>query len=145
MKQSTFESKKSQPKRILQFGLIGGLAALVHVAAFSVLKYGLNIAPMIANVFAFLCAFLSSYYGQSRYTFADRHSGKSVIRQYFISASRGFILNEGILWLGLCFVLAPVPAVCIAIIVTAAFTYILIYFWVFHGNPTDSILGDLRR
>lgn len=81
------------------FGLIGVLAAVVHFLTVIVLVGSIRLVPLLANVFAFLVAFVVSYYGHGRFTFASatrRESG--ALRRFFLVAVFSFVLNESLFY-----------------------------------------------
>lgn len=82
-------------KRLAHFGITGGIAALVHLVVAVILVSKLDLAPLIANIIAFLAAFSVSFYGHSRWTFRDiNSSANKTLIKFFITASISFILNE---------------------------------------------------
>lgn len=124
-------------QRLLRFGVVGVVAALVHLAVFAGVVYGFAVRPLVGNVLAFLCAFGVSYRGQSGWTFADRAAGRWGVARYFLTACVGFLINETVLWCGLHGGLSPMVAVVVAIAVAAATTYVISHFWVFDEAKYD--------
>lgn len=79
----------------LQFVLVGGAAAATHLAVAVSLVALAGMAPLAANVFAFLVAFSVSYNGHALLTFASaRAKGPAVMARYFAVASMSFAANE---------------------------------------------------
>ncbi|WP_020394415.1 GtrA family protein [Thiolinea disciformis] len=120
-------------KRILRFGGVGGLAAATHffVAVLLISQAFMN--PLLANVIAFLVAFIVSYAGQRYWTFAaNYHNHHTTLWRYGLTAIIGFLINETILWLGLTVFPAWYPLILgLAIIVAAISTYWLSANWAF--------------
>ncbi len=81
----------------LRFILVGGAAAATHLAAVGVLVALWGLAPLLANVLAFLLAFGVSYHGHALLTFADAqaHGWRSALR-FFAVACGSFAINEGL-------------------------------------------------
>lgn len=120
-------------KRILCFGGVGGLAAATHffVAVLLISQAFMN--PLLANLIAFLIAFVVSYTGQRYWTFAAKHyNHRNTLGRYGLTAIIGFLINETTLWLGLTVFHAWYPLILgLAIIVAAVSTYLLSANWAF--------------
>ena len=79
----------------LQFVLVGGCAAATHLAVVALLVQATQMAPLVANVLAFLVAFVVSYNGHALLTFASaRARGWDVVARYFAVACLSFVANE---------------------------------------------------
>lgn len=79
----------------VQFVLVGGAAAATHLFAVAALVLGAGMAPLLANVLAFLVAFGVSYHGHALLTFARSGArGWRVALRYFVVASSAFAVNE---------------------------------------------------
>ena len=87
----------------VKFGSVGGGATLVHVSLFSLLIEKGHVTPLIANVQAFVVAFLLSFVGHYYWTFADQIGGKGVRRsaivRFLVTALIGLGLNTLIVYL----------------------------------------------
>ncbi len=78
-------------RQIGHFGIIGGLATLMHSAVFA-LAAAVGVSPDMANLLAFLLALPISYYGNARLTFRVRPDGRK-LRRFLATALTGFGLN----------------------------------------------------
>ena len=79
----------------VQFVAVGGCAAATHLAVVGLLVQFAHMAPLVANVLAFLVAFIVSYNGHALLTFAQaRAHGWAVVARYFAVASASFAANE---------------------------------------------------
>lgn len=120
-----------QARRTFWFLAVGGTAALTHLGAFAVLR-GL-MPPELANACAFLIAFLVSFAGHRRLTFADAANGVSQsLARFLVTSLAGFAANEAL------FVLLlrgadwpPFAALITAQIAVAVQTYVLSRRWAF--------------
>ena len=119
---SATSSLKSSSKQALWFLIVGACAALVH---FLILVSIVNVTatrPALANIFAFLVAFIVSFIGHFYLTFShsipdtivgnphqDNISASygaktntlQTLLKWFASSAAGFALNQGLFVLGL--------------------------------------------
>ena len=119
--------------QLFRFGIVGAIATAVHISVVVSLVESTVISdPLVANIVAFCCAVLVSYFGHNYWTFQHRqHSTKQFARFVLITLS-ALGLNQIILYvatrligldykIGLIFVILLVPI----------FTYFLARLWVF--------------
>ena len=117
----------------LQFACVGGCAAATHLGAVALLVHFLQMQPLVANVLAFLVAFVVSYHGHALLTFSRTGArGWRVAARYFAVASLSFVGNEllyaaALRWLAWHY-LASLAAV---LLLVALATFVLSKFWAF--------------
>lgn len=123
--------------RVLRFGIVGLLAAVVHYWVVIALVELLHIAPLKANVGGFAVAFWVSYFGHRHWTFADtlaahkaaQHS--SFLRFLFV-AVLGFCANELLFYLLLHYAgMRYYIALAVVVFTVAVMTYVLSRLWAF--------------
>lgn len=118
----------------LRFGLIGVLATLVHMAVGTALiRFGWP--ALLANVAAFCVAFLVSFSGHHRFSFAG-HSATvtGALRRFLVVALLGFLVNEGILAvLTLGKLMGAAPALLVSTSIAALATFVLSRVWAFRA------------
>jgi len=121
--------------QILRFGVVGCTAALVNMLVVILLVETIDLAPLLANIFAFLIAFNVSYFGHAYWTFANIHAyHKKSIPKFFLVASTSFILNEGLFFIFLSiFKFYYILALLCVLIIVPLFTFIMSKFWAFHS------------
>ncbi|MBV2163711.1 MAG: GtrA family protein [Comamonas sp.] len=79
----------------LRFIVVGGAAAATHLLMVGMLVAATGMAPLAANVLAFLTAFAVSYHGHALLTFADaRQRGWASAARFFAVACLSFGVNE---------------------------------------------------
>lgn len=118
------------PAQLFRFGIVGVLAMLMHLAIVSVLV-PLQVAPLLANVAAFIIAFQISYYGHRSWTFRARHEGAAYWRLLLVSGI-SFLLNEILYALLLKMSgLDYRASLAIVLVTVSAFTFIASRLWVF--------------
>jgi putative flippase GtrA len=126
----------SPARRIGRFVVVGCAAAAVHWTGVVWLVSQWGLQPALANVPAWLMAFVVSFVGHHRWTFGDRGAamGQAAARFLLVSAT-GFAINEGayvalLHWSSLRYdlVLAGV------LVAVAVLTYLASRHWAFLGN-----------
>jgi putative flippase GtrA len=81
-------------REVVAFGVVGATAFLVHFAVVAV-TVPLGVAPLLANVFGFLAAFVVSFIGHVRWSFpAEGRPVAPALRRFAVVAISGFVLNE---------------------------------------------------
>ena len=122
----------------LQFALVGGCAAATHLAVVALLVQLTQMAPLVANVLAFLAAFVVSYNGHALFTFsAARARGWPVVARFFAVACLSFVANELLYYIALNWLhwhyfwsLAAV------LVLVATGTFVMSKFWAFKARST---------
>jgi putative flippase GtrA len=119
----------------LRFGLVGGLATLVHISV-GVTLIWMSVPPLLANLLAFLTALGVSFWGHYSYSF-EGHS-RTVIgafQRFFLIAVSAFSINEALLAMFLAAKLAPPAASLFMSTATVAlFTFVFSKHWAFRGS-----------
>ncbi|GAA3999279.1 hypothetical protein GCM10022279_23750 [Comamonas faecalis] len=124
----------------VQFVLVGGAAAATHLAVVALLVALLGLAPLAANVLAFLVAFVVSYNGHALLTFSGSGArGWPVVARYFAVASLGFAINEllyaaALHWLHWHYLWSLLAV----LLLVAIGTFVLSKFWAFKARHTTT-------
>ncbi|MEG2049236.1 MAG: GtrA family protein [Comamonas sp.] len=122
--------------QLLQFVLVGGSAAATHLAVVGLLVSLAGLAPLWANVLAFLVAFVVSYNGHALLTFSESQArGWSVVARFFAVACLSFFANELLYYIALRWLhwhyfwsLAGV------LVLVAVGTFVMSKFWAFKSR-----------
>ncbi|AXK39927.1 GtrA family protein [Crenobacter cavernae] len=121
---------------LARFGVVGVAALLVHLAMVSLWLVPAGLAPLFANVFAFLTAFVVSYLGHRHLTFCAGHvAHRQALPRFFAVACTGFAVNESLYFV----LLHDTPfdyrvALLIVLATVAAQTFALGKLWAFAGT-----------
>ncbi|WP_280188103.1 GtrA family protein [Delftia sp. PS-11] len=117
----------------LQFVLVGGCAAATHLAVVALLVPLAGMAPLQANVLAFLVAFVVSYNGHALFTFVQaRARGWAVVARYFAVACVSFAANELLYWVALHWLgWHYFWSLALVLVLVAAGTFVFAKFWAF--------------
>lgn len=121
-------------RQILKFGVIGSLAAAVHMGVVALLV-NFSLHPLFANIFGFMVAFNVSYLGHRFWTFGNNsrlsHAASAV--RFWGIAVTSFAINEGLFFLFLSF--TPLPyllALFLVLLMVTPITFLLSRSWAFH-------------
>lgn len=116
----------------LQFVLVGGCAAATHLAVVALLVQA-GMAPLQANVLAFLVAFVVSYNGHALFTFVQAGArGWSVVARYFAVACASFVANELLYWVALHWLgWHYFWSLALVLVLVAVGTFVFAKFWAF--------------
>jgi len=81
---------------IIKFASVGLIATLIHAAIFWIFLELAITPPQTANLIAFLCAFLFSYWGQTNITFSTslQDNKLAIFTKFSITATFGYVLNS---------------------------------------------------
>jgi putative flippase GtrA len=126
-------------KQLFWFGVVGVAAMLVHLGSVALILVPLGLAPLVANVLAFLIAFQISHAGHRRLTFQSSSSApasQSRLR-FFAVALASFALNELMYWVLLRYTnLDYRLALAIVLVLVSAVTFFLARNWAFSARGT---------
>lgn len=122
--------------RLVRFVAVGCAAAAVHWLVVVLLVSQWQLAPLLANVPAWLTAFVVSFSGHHRLTFNDHQAPVgSSLRRFFMVSALGFVLNQGAYAAMLRFSGQRYDvALLIVLVAVAALTYLLSLTWAFNGR-----------
>jgi putative flippase GtrA len=88
--------------QLLRYGVTGGLVTLLGVAAYATSVRVGHIAPLIANVIAYLIAMGFGYFMHGRYSFRGHGSRDAPVKQggkFFVTSGISFGLNSLFVWI----------------------------------------------
>jgi putative flippase GtrA len=125
-------------RRLARFVAVGCTAAAVHFGIVVLLVESRIATPLAANVVGWLVAFVVSFAGQHRLTFADRSAPVlQAARRFFAISAAGFAVNEAAY--GLLLHVSAIRydlALAIVLVAVAVMTYVLSSRWAFLRSPT---------
>lgn len=75
-------------RELMKFGVVGGVAFVVDVGLFNVLRVGLDVGPLTSKTVSVVAATTVAYFGNRHWTF--RHRGRSGLRREY---ALFFVLN----------------------------------------------------
>jgi putative flippase GtrA len=135
--------------RLARFSTVGGLATIVHigVAMAAVAAGGAN--PTVGATIGFVAAFLISYLGHFRFTFAVSGRYRDYLLKFSVSSLASLFLSTGVVWvateiLGIDYK----PALIALAIIVPVCNYLVNRFWVFlqpgdgSGRPLEIVTPE---
>jgi putative flippase GtrA len=113
------------------FLLVGGAAALTHMAVFALLQE--RMWPELANALGFCVAFFVSFGGHRYLSFSDTATSVATsLGRFAVTAVAGFVSNEVIFVLLLRVLkMSALLALFVALVFAAGQTFLLSRFWAF--------------
>lgn len=118
--------------QIMRFGVVGTTAATIHfLIVVSLVQFG-SLAPLVANVFAFLISFQASYWGHRLWTFnqsATMHR-EAFPKLLFIQIIN-FSANESLFYVFLAYHYPYPIALLMVLTILPCFTFISSKRWIF--------------
>lgn len=122
--------------QLVKFAAVGLSALLVHFALVAWVLVPTGCAPLMANLYAFILAFVVSYCGHRALTFKARQlPHRRTLPRYAVVAGVSFALNES-LYFALLHnsTLDYRSALLIVLLTVAALTFVLGRCWAFCGG-----------
>lgn len=124
--------------QLVWFGLVGASAAAVHLGTVWLLVSRLELAPLSANVLGFCAAFVVSFIGHHRRTFASHAAPLSqALPRFLMVAVLGFVCNEILYALLLLLGLEYRLALFLVLVAVAGMTWLLSRYWAFRHQVLD--------
>lgn len=118
--------------QLVRFGIVGLSAAALHFSIVVCLVHYLQLAPLVANVFAFLFAFQVSYWGHRCWTFKwTTASHRIALPKLLIVQLINFGINETLFFIFLSLNYPYPIALLIVLTILPIFTFIVSKWWVF--------------
>lgn len=130
-------------KTVSRFALVGGIATLTHLIVGATL-IALDVAPLWANLAAFLTAFGISFTGHHFFSFQGHGtSTRQTFPRFAMVALLGFLCNEGLLFV-LLYPMANLPTLALLISTASAavMTYLFSSKWAFRRKGTPPHNAD---
>ncbi len=126
-----------------RFGWVGGLATFTHVLIFDFLvRYG-ELPALLANLIAFMVAFLLSFSGHYFWSFREQRGSDAPgpwrsLYRYLAVALAGLLLNSLFVFLAVNALGYPhTVAIVFMVLVVPGFLFVLSKFWAFARLPVS--------
>jgi putative flippase GtrA len=118
--------------RLVRFSAVGGLATFVHIGVAMVAVAAAGANPTVGTMIGFIVAFLVSYFGHFRFTFAAAGRHRDYLLKFAVSSLASFFLSTGAVWVTTAILgIDYRPALVALAIIVPACNYLVNRFWVF--------------
>jgi putative flippase GtrA len=121
--------------QLLRYGVTGGFVTALGVAAYAVAVRMGQVAPLLANIIAYLVSMAFGYFMHGRYSFRGHGSRAAPVKQggkFFVTSGISFGLNSLFVWLFTSLfhwdTLSPIFAM---IFITPLICFVIYRKWVF--------------
>ena len=118
--------------RLARFFAVGTIATIVHIGVAMIVVAAAGANPTVGAMIGFVAAFMVSYFGHFRFSFAASGRYRDYLLKFAVSSLASFLLSTAAVWvataiLGIDYKLA---LIALAIIVPVC-NYLVNRFWVF--------------
>lgn len=130
-------NKQAWFSQIGRFAIVGCIATLVHISIVLLLVEKQHFQPLIANLFAYACAFQVSYFGHRYWTFSNHGERRDTLYRFMLVAFSGISLNETLYYIFINQLhIYYSMALALVLMIVPAFTFTFNKFWVFKSGET---------
>jgi putative flippase GtrA len=120
--------------RLARFSAVGGLATVVHIGVAMVAVSAAGANPTVGAMIGFIAAFLVSYIGHFRFTFAAPGHLRDYLLKFAVSSLASFGFSTGSVWLATVMLgIDYKPALIALAVIVPVCNYLMNRFWVFLG------------
>jgi putative flippase GtrA len=118
--------------QLARFSTVGGLATIVHIGVAMVAVAAAGANPTVGAMIGFIAAFLVSYLGHFRFTFAVSGRYRDYLLKFAASSLASFFLSTGAVWVATAILgIDYKPALIALAIIVPVCNYLVNRFWVF--------------
>lgn len=135
--------------RLVRFSAVGGLATVVHIGVAMVTVAANGVNPTVGAMIGFVAAFLVSYVGHFRFSFAVPGRYRDYLLKFIFSSLASFFLSTGAVWVVTAIVgIDYKPALIALAIIVPVCNYVMNRFWVFlqpgggSGRPLEIVTPE---
>jgi putative flippase GtrA len=135
--------------RLVRFSAVGGLATVVHIGVAMVAVAAAGANPTVGSMVGFGAAFLVSYFGHFRFTFAAPGRHRDYLLKFAASSLASFFLSTGAVWVATAILRIDYkPALIALAIIVPLCNYLVNRFWVFllpgggSGRPLEVVTPE---
>ena len=130
--------------QLARFCSVGVVATVVHIGVAMMVVAGFGVGPTFAAVIGFAAAFMVSYLGHFRFSFAVSGRYRDYVLKFGVSSLASFLLSTTTVWLSTTlFGIDYKPALAALAIIVPACNYLMNRFWVFL-HPGEDLSPSLE-
>jgi len=118
--------------RLARFSAVGTIATVAHIVVAAILVAAAGANPTVGAMIGFVAAFMVSYFGHFRFTFAASGRYRDYLLKFAISSLASFLLSTGAVWVATAILGIDYKPALIALgIIVPLCNYLMNRFWVF--------------
>jgi putative flippase GtrA len=118
--------------RLARFFAVGTIATIVHIGVAMIVVADAGANPTVGAMIGFIAAFMVSYFGHFRFSFAASGRYRDYLLKFAVSSLASFLLSTAAVWVatGILGIDYKPALIALAIIVPVC-NYLVNRFWVF--------------
>jgi len=118
--------------RLARFSAVGTIATVVHIVVAVIVVAAAGANPTVGAMIGFVAAFMVSYFGHFRFTFAAFGRYRDYLLKFAVSSLASFLLSTAAVWVATAILgIDYKPAMFALAIIVPVCNYLVNRFWVF--------------
>ena len=118
--------------RLARFSAVGAITTVVHIGVAMTVVAAAGANPSVGAMIGFIAAFMVSYFGHFRFTFAASGRYHDYLPRFAVSSLASFLLSTAAVWVATAILGIGYKSALIALaIVVPVCNYLVNRFWVF--------------
>jgi putative flippase GtrA len=118
--------------RLARFSAVGTIATVAHIVVAAILVAAAGANPTVGAMIGFVAAFMVSYFGHFRFTFAASGRYRDYLLKFVVSSLASFLLSTAAVWVATAVLGIDYKPALIALgIFVPVCNYLMNRFWVF--------------
>lgn len=135
--------------RLARFSAVGVLATAVHIGVAMAAVAAAGVNPTVGSMIGFVTAFVVSYVGHFRFTFAAPGRYRDYLLKFFVSSLASLFISTGAVWVATSILgIDYKPALVALAVIVPVCNYLVNRFWVFlqpgggAGRPLEIVTPE---
>ncbi len=125
--------------RLARFSAVGAITTVVHIGVAMTVVAAAGANPSVGAMIGFVAAFMVSYFGHFRFTFAASGRYRDYLPRFAVSSLASFLLSTAAVWVATAILgIDYKPAMFALAIIVPVCNYLVNRFWVFLQPGGDS-------
>ena len=118
--------------RLARFSAVGTTATVAHIVVAVIVVAATGANPTVGAMIGFVTAFMISYFGHFRFTFAASGRYRDYLLKFIVSSLASFLLSTAAVWVATAILGIDYKPALIALgIIVPVCNYLMNRFWVF--------------
>lgn len=118
--------------RLARFFAVGTIATIVHIGVAMIVVAAAGANPTVGAMIGFVAAFMVSYFGHFRFSFAASGRYRDYLLKFAVSSLASFLLSTAAVWVATAILgIDYKPALIALAIIVPICNYLVNRFWVF--------------